>query len=334
MRTLAWLAPLLLAVAACQNGPRAAADAAGRYGQVLRLSPALDAVIDPEAAVEWLAEGFQWAEGPLWVAEQQMLLFSDVPTNRVYRWRPGLGVDVYLKPSGYTGLQGRREGANGLALDGEGRLLLCQHGDRRLARMLAPLDAPEADFLTLADRYQGRRLNSPNDLAVHSSGAVYFTDPPYGLAGDPPAIRELPFNGVYRWRDGAGVELLEDGLSRPNGIAFSPDEARLYVANSDPERAIWMVYPVQADGRLGPGRVFFDATAAVAEAPGLPDGLKVDRRGVIFATGPGGVWIFTPTGEHLGTVQIDRPVANVALDEAGGWLYMTADDRLLRIRLR
>ncbi len=212
--------------------------------------------------------------------------------------------------------------------------MLCQHGDRRVARLEAPLSAPEPRFSTLADRYEGRRLNSPNDGVYDSTGNLYFTDPPYGLAGgaDDPA-RELPFSGVYRLGVDGRLTLLTKELSRPNGIALSPDERTLYVANSDPERAIWMAYELLADGTLGDGRVFFDATARVGKRPGLPDGLKVDGAGNLFATGPGGVWVLSPEGRHLGTILTTQATANCAFDADGSTLYMTADDYLLRIRL-
>jgi gluconolactonase len=203
-----------------------------------------------------------------------------------------------------------------------------------MARMEAPLDAPRAEFATLADRFDGKRLNSPNDAAFHSSGALYFTDPPYGLAEGPDdPSRELPFSGVYRAAPDGAVTLLTDELSRPNGIAFSPDEKILYVANSDPERAIWMAYPVLEDGSIGEGRLFFDATAWVPDRPGLPDGMAVDAAGNLFATGPGGVLVLTSDGRHLGTLHTTQATSNCTLGEGGRSLFITADRYLLRIRL-
>ncbi len=331
----------------------AAAGGPALTGRVERLSPALDALIDPAARPEVLAEGFVWSEGPLWIADAGggggSLLFSDVPRDSIYRWREddarwreNDGLSLWLRPSGYTGdvPRGGEPGSNGLALDAAGRLVLCQHGDRRLARLDAPLDRPLAGprpvFETLADRHDGRRFNSPNDLAVARDGAVYFTDPPYGLAGGPddPA-REIPIHGIYRRAPDGAVTLLTGELSRPNGVALSPDERTLYVANSDPGRALWMAYDLAPDGSLGAGRVLFDATAWVGDKrPGLPDGLKVDRLGNLFATGPGGVLIFSPAGEHLGTVRTGRPTANCAFGGDGSTLYMTAGDALMRIPLR
>jgi gluconolactonase len=200
--------------------------------------------------------------------------------------------------------------------------------------MDAPLTAPEASFTTIADRYDGMRFSSPNDAVFDSRGTLYFTDPPYGLPegpGDP--TQETPFHGVYRLGVDGEVTLLTDELSRPNGIALSPDEKTLYVANSDPERAIWMAYDLLPSGRIANGRVFFDATDLVGESPGLPDGLKVDAAGNLFATGPGGVLVFSPDGRHLGTIRTTQATANCAFDEDGATLYMTADGYLLRIRL-
>lgn len=306
-------------------------------GEIERLDPAFDAIVSPQARIEVLAEGFDWAEGPVWVPEGEYLLFSDVPRNRIYRWRAGEGHRIWLEPSGYTGEvpRGGEPGSNGLRLDHDGRLLLCQHGDRRVARLATPLAAPRPRFTTLADRFEGRRFNSPNDLALHSDGSVYFTDPPYGLAAGPQdPSRELEYTGVFRLDPDGAVSLLTRELSRPNGIAFSPDEKTLYVANSDPERAVWIAHVVLPDGSITDGRVFFDATAWVPERPGLPDGLEVDRHGNLFATGPGGVLVLSPDGRHLGTIRTTRPTANCAFGDDQRTLYMTADDLLLRLRLQ
>jgi gluconolactonase len=301
-------------------------------GHIERLDPALDALVAPDARVEKLAEGFKWSEGPVW--DGGGVLFSDVPNNVVWRWKEGTpGVVELLRPSGYTGStpRGGEPGANGLTFDGAGALVLCQHGDRRIAR----LDG-DRHFATVADRYDGKRFNSPNDVVVRSNGDVYFTDPPYGLEGhekDP--AKEIPWSGVYRRAAADGqVTLLTKELAFPNGIAFSPDEKRLYVSNSDPEHAIWMVYDVTGDGGVANGRVFFDATAMVkAGKKGLPDGMKIDQRGNLFATGPGGVLVFTPDGRQLGTIVTGEPTANCAFGDDGGTLYMTANNKLCRIRL-
>jgi gluconolactonase len=316
--------------------PEPAATPTRTIGEIERLDAAIDELIPADAVIEVVAEGFDWAEGPLWVAQGGYVLFSDVPNNRIYRWREGEGHAVWLEPSGYTGEvpSAGEPGSNGLLFDDVGRLLLCQHGDRRVARLQAPLGAPVANFVTVADRFDGMRFNSPNDAVLHSSGAIYFTDPPYGLAGGPedPA-REMDFTGVFRIDPDGSVSLLTADLSRPNGLAFSRDETVLYVANSDAERAVWMAFEVLAGGDLGAGRVFFDATEWVGRRPGLPDGLKVDAQGHLFATGPGGVLVLHPDGRHLGTIATGKPTANCAFDDGGRNLYITADDSLLRVRL-
>lgn len=307
-------------------------------GTIERLDPALDALVPPDAQMEIVIDGIQWCEGPLWIPDDGgFVICSDIPQNTIRRWDVRSGASVYLTPSGYTGTppRGGETGSNGLTLDRQGRLILCQHGDRRLARMDAPLAAPEPKFVTLAERYDGKRLNSPNDAAVHSSGAIYFTDPPYGLEKNmDDSAKELDFQGIYRVTPDGQLTLLSKELERPNGIAFSPDEKTLYVADSHPPRPIWMAYPVKEDGTLGEGRVFFDGAALVAKGlKGLPDGMKVDQHGNIFAGGPGGILIFSPDGKHLGTLLTGEPTANCAFGEDGSTLFVASNHNLLRIRL-
>jgi len=306
---------------------------AATLGRVERVDPAFDRLVAPDATLELLAANkFEWAEGPVWDAAGQRLLFSDVPRNLIWQWSQASGLKEFLKPSGYTGttpFTGHEPGSNGLAFNKAGELVLCQHGDRRVARRV------DGKFVTLADRYAGKRLNSPNDLAIRSNGDVYFTDPPYGLpkhTADPG--RELDFQGVYRLDAKGALTLLTKELQRPNGLAFSPDEKTLYVANSDPEKAILMAFPVKADGSLGAGSVFFDVTAAVGKQPGLPDGLKVSTDGTVWATGPGGVLVYSPQGKHLGTLATGVATANVAFGDDGSTLYLTADKNLVRVRTR
>jgi gluconolactonase len=299
-------------------------------GHVVRQDARLDQLIPKDAKIEVLASGFAWTEGPLWIKDGGYLIFSDIPRNSVMKWKQGEGVSLFMKPSGYTGVAdyGREPGSNGLTIDAQGRVIFCEHGDRRVSRL-----EPGGGKRTLVDNYQGRRLNSPNDGAYKSDGALYFTDPPYGLPkreNDP--MRELDFFGVYRLTADGKLTLLTREMTRPNGIAFSPDEKTLYVAQSDPQRAIWMAFPVNADGTLGKGRVFYDATAAVEKLPGLPDGMKVDQKGNVFATGPGGVYIFSPDGELLGRIDTGQRTANCAWGDDGSVLYMTADSHLCRIR--
>src|SRR5262249_22704267 len=283
--------------------------------------------------IEVLAGGFKWTEGPVWDKRTNSLLFSDIPNNRVVRWSAKDGVKDFLKPSGYTGTEefkGIEPGSNGLAIDKDGNLILCQHGDRRIAR----LAKDGKTFETIVDKYMGKRFNSPNDLVFAKNGDMYFTDPPYGLPKqmEDPA-KELDFQGVYRLSAKGELVLLTKEMSRPNGIALSPDEKTLYVANSDPERAVWMAFEVKADGTLGKGRVFFDATKWVGkERPGLPDGMKVDQKGNLFATGPGGVLVFARDGTHLGTVATGVPTANCAFGGDGTVLYVAANHWICRIQ--
>jgi len=310
-------------------------------GSIERLDPRFDALVPPGAVIETLAMGFAWSEGPVWVASDKgglpagCLLFSDIPNNRVHRWQPGKGLDIFMEPAGFTGPAeyGRERGSNGLTLDAAGRLVLCEHGDRRVSRL-----EPGGGKKTLVDAYQGKRLNSPNDLAIHSSGAIYFTDPPYGLpkGWDDPR-RELGFCGVYRLAADGTLTLECDTMTRPNGIAFSPDEKTLYVAQSDPAAPIWRAFAIAANGTLtdgaAGGRVFFDASDLSKTRRGLPDGLKVDRAGNVFATGPGGVLVFAPDGTHLGTLLTGQATANCGFGEDGSSLFITADSLLCRVRL-
>lgn len=323
-------APLMLFVVGFANSH---AQAHQTVGRIERLDPALDALIPRDARIEKLAEGFAWAEGPVWRTQNRELLFSDVPKNTIYRWTAAQGLTVFLRPSGYTvpNPPGRELGSNGLTVDARGALVMADHGNRQIAR----LDDSLFVKATLAARYQGKRFNSPNDLVFRSNGDLYFTDPPYGLKGlnDDPA-KELQYSGVYRMTPGGQISLLIRDLRFPNGIAFSPDEKTLYVSNSDETRPVWMAYDVQVDGSLGRSRVLFDATALVREKrPGLPDGLRVDRHGNLFAGGPGGILVISPEGKHLGTIVTGEPTANCAFGDDGSTLYMTANNKLLRIRL-
>ncbi len=339
-----FLACLLLT--ACNAGPSAEQAAPpekepARYstrGSIERLDAQLDNIISPEATIEVLAEGFEWTEGPVWVPQGGFLLFSDIPQNSVFKWTEKDSISLYLKPAGSSGeaAAGEEPGSNGLLLDRSGKLVLCQHGDRQLARMEAPLAEPKPVYTTIVSQYKGKRLNSPNDAVYLSNGQLYFTDPPYGLPGgaDSPQ-KELDFQGVYRFEEGKNtLTLLTKELSRPNGIGFSPDGKTMYVANSDPKKAIWMAYDVTSDGGIKNGRVFYDATAQVSQAKGLPDGMTVHSEGYVFATGPGGVWIFNPEGKHLGTIKTGEATANCTFGNNESVLYITADMYLLRLRLK
>jgi len=301
-------------------------------GQIERFDPRLGELIPSDAKIEVLSSGFDWAEGPVWVRDNDggYLLFSDIPPNSVMKWKEGVGVSLFLKPSGYTGATdyGKEPGSNGLLLDSQGRLVSCEHGDRRVS-VLTKLGGKR----TLVDNYQGKRLNSPNDGAFKSNGDLYFTDPPYGLPDGPDdARRELDFCGVYRLSADGKLTLLTKEMTRPNGIAFSPDERTLYVAQSDPKAALWMSFPVLEDGTLGQGHVFADVTNMVGKHKGLPDGMKVDKYGNLFASGPGGIHVFAPDGTALGRIDTGEASANCAWGNDGSVLYICADMYICRVK--
>lgn len=326
-----WILSLLML--ACTATAEAQLHPRPTTAPVIRLLDPRFARLVPETArIEKVVDGHEWVEGPLWVRNGGYLLFSDVVKNAIYRWKSGEGESVFLQPSGYTGsarFAGAEPGSNGLALDGAGRLVFARHGDRQIARR-----EPDGHTIVLADRYRGKRLNSPNDLTVHSSGAVYFTDPPFGLpkSYDDPG-KELPHQGVYRVGPDGVITLLTDELSAPNGIVFSPDERTLYVSNADARRLIWMAFDVNRDGGLGAGRVFFDGTEAFAGRRGTADGMKADARGNLFAVGPGGVYVFDPTGVLLGWLDFGGNVGNVAWGEDGSTLFVAANSAVYRVRL-
>jgi len=300
-------------------------------GRVVRKDARLDALLPSGAELERVAGGVEWAEGPVWDRASRSLLFSDVPSNAILRWKAGEGTTVYLRPSGYTGtapFAGREPGSNGLAFDREGRLTFCRHGDRGIARR-----ERDGSITVLADRYEGRRLNSPNDLVFKSNGDLYFTDPPFGLPKgfDDPG-KELPFQGVYRLSRGGRLTLLTADVRAPNGIGFSPDEKTLYVANADPARPVWYAFDVREDGTLGPARVFYDGSAWASRGPGVPDSLKVDASGNVWAAAPNGVYVIAPDGALLGEIETDVATGNCAFGEDGRTLFVAANHQIGRIR--
>jgi gluconolactonase len=296
---------------------------------VERRDARLASVLPEEPVLEHLASGFQFTEGPVWLPAERSLLFSDPNDNTIYRWNEEAGVSVYRVKSGYAGVdigEYHQPGSNGLALDAQGRLTIDEHGNRRVTRL-----EKNGVLTVLADRFEGRRLNSPNDLVYRSDGALYFTDPPFGLPKvyDDPR-KELPYSGVFRLKDGT-LDLLSTDLKGPNGLAFSPDERHLYVTNWDEQKKIVMRYEVTADGRLTGGRVFFDMTAAPGEE--ALDGVKVDDAGNLFVSGPAGLWVIAADGTHLGTVKLPELAANMAWGgEDGKSLYLTARTGLYRLR--
>ena len=308
-------------------------------GSIERFDPALDNIISTNAKIEVIAEGFEWSEGPLWIEKHNMLLFSDVPKNTIYKWTEAKGKEIYLHPSGYTGdvpSPCKEPGSNGLTLDGAGNLVLCQHGDRQMGRMDAPIDRPEPKFFPLANKYNNKRFNSPNDAVFNSAGELFFTDPPYGLQtqDDTDPKKEIPFNGVYKVKTNGDVILLVDSITRPNGLAFLPGEKKLIVACSAGDKPNWYVFDVQGDSLVN-GKIFYSAVNEKKEkVNGSPDGLKIDKSGNVFATGPGGVYIFNSEGKKLGIIKFKESTSNCALSPDEKTLYITNDMNLVRVRLR
>ena len=312
----------------------------GQGGEIVRLDPKLDEIVSADAKVEKLAGSLSFAEGPVWVRQGGYLLFSDIPANAINKWTPDGKVSVAVKPSGFTGADPaavgseinngkdvvRLIGSNGLTLDRQGRIVLAAHGDRAIVRI-----EKNVQRTVLADRYEGKRLNSPNDLVYKADGALYFTDPAFGLPKrDDDSKKELPFDGVYLLKDGK-LQLLDKTFAAPNGIALSPGEKYLYV--DDSVKKLIMRYEVQMNDTIAKGQTFIDMSAD--QAPGVPDGMKVDQKGNVYCTGPGGLWIMSPEGKHLGTVKAPEAPANLAFgDSDGKSLYLTARTGLYRIRLK
>lgn len=312
----------------------------GQYptvGKIHILDPRMQSLIDPDAKIEVVAQGFTWSEGPVWVKKGQYLLFTDVPENVIHRWSEKDGLSVFLKPAGYTGSvhYSDEPGANGLIINKKGNLVSCEHGDRRIAEM--PLDAP-GKKRTLAHMFEGKKLNSPNDLVQRKTGDYFFTDPPYGLPGRGKAepAKELDFQGIFRINTKGELSLQAKDMTRPNGLAFTLDEKTLIVAQSDPKAVIWNAYPIDADGNLGSPKIFFDGMPLVKQGlRGGGDGMKVDAQGNVWATGPGGVLIISPAGELLGRIEGGSANANVAFGGPDGkTLFITADMNLLRVQTK
>jgi gluconolactonase len=321
--------------------------AAAAYSQdVQKLDPSLDKFIAADAKLERVATGFnKWTEGPVWTRDGS-LLFAEIPSNNIDRWKPSdEKASVFMHPSGYQGSEpygGPESGSNGMTLDADGRVAVAGHARRNVWR-LESVD-PQAQITVLADSYQGKKLNSPNDLVYKSDGSLYFTDPPYGLPtqGDSDPLKEQTVNGVYRipgarqHKAGAPPEndklqLIIKDIKRPNGIAFSPDEKYLYIAESGDK--VWLRYTVQPDGSVTDGKPFLDAKTD--STPGAPDGMRVDKKGNIYSAGPGGVWIISPEGKHIGTIKVPEVVGNVAWgDRDGKTLYIVASTSVFKVRTK
>jgi gluconolactonase len=306
-------------------------------GQLEKYDPTLDSIIAPNTKAEIIAAGFDWSEGPLWVESQQMLLFSDVPLNTVYQWTEKSGTKVYLKPSGFTGndSKSKEPGSNGLTLDSEGRLVLCQHGNRQIAIMDAALDKPQAKFISLANKYEGKKFSSPNDLVFNNAGELFFTDPPYGLEkrSDDDPQKETTCNGVYKVKKDGTVLLLVDSITRPNGIAFSPDQKKILIACSDPAKPNWYVFDVDGD-TLTNGKIFYSALGFDKSWKGMPDGFKIGKNGIVYASGPGGIYFFNLEGKKLGLLHLTESASNCALSADEKTLYITNDMYVLRVKLK
>lgn len=318
----------MLFLVACSRAPASVrATEKGSIGKIIRLDPAFDALVSADAKIERVATGFAFTEGPLWRPEG-VLWFSDVPGNLVRSVSPAGEVKVIIRNAGgtVTAPPGAFIGPNGMIADTDGGVLLCQHGNRRIVRV-----SEDMSITPYLEKFEGHRFNSPNDLVYRNDGALYFTDPPYGLSkqDDDPA-KELNFNGVFLYKDRKLTVVARD-LTRPNGIALSPDEKTLYVSNSDEKKRLWMRYDVAPDGMVSNGRVFYDLTDAKEQ--GIPDGMKVDSQGNIYAAGPEGVWVFSSEGKHLGTIQPGETVANCAWGGDGKTLYITASTGIYRIRV-
>ena len=301
-------------------------------GSVERLSAEIEQYIPQNAVIEILAEGFDWSEGPVWVEELGAVLFSDVPNNKIYQWVEKKGLQVFRNPSGFTNIvpNSKEQGSNGLTLDANNKLIICMHGDRRIARLD---DWNKNDFTTVVGEFEGKLFNSPNDLVYARNGDLYFTDPPYGFKnGDKDSLKQIPFNGVYKLSQAGELSLLVKDLERPNGIALSNDESILYVTNSHAGNPGIMAYDLKADG-VSNGRLFFDGKALSKKDKGSFDGLKIHPSGTIFTTGPGGVLVINDTGTHLGTIRTEVRSANCAFGPDFKTLYMTSDNYLTRIKL-
>ncbi len=329
---LGLLAPILIGACSTSDLP-----ATETIGSIDRRTNAMDAIVTPSTQIEVLARGFTWPEGPVWVEEEGALYFNDVPENKMYRWTQDTGAELFLTPSGGSTPEMseimREPGANGIIewAEAPGKLVLADHG----ARGLSVLDPINKTRNTIVSSFDGKSLNSPNDIVAHSDGALFFTDPPYGLRGlNEAPEKELSHNGVYRLEKGGAAQLVIEDLSFPNGIGLSPDEDTLYVAVSDPENAVIMAYDTSKEGGVSNARVFFNAMPELRDGGGLPDGMDIARNGTLFATGPEGVYVLNPeSGEVIGVISTGFATSNCTLDDAEEYLYMTSSSVLARVRV-
>lgn len=339
---------MIVAMSSCNNmtgtGKKDSVAAVSSTDTVKKISPHISILdseglnlIDSAASIETIAEGFKWTEGPVYISDSDYLIFSDVPANKVYKWKEARGTSVFLEPSGYTGTAPKEKepGSNGLVIDKNGKLVLCQQGNRQISRMKSSLNDPKPQFEIIVSTYKGKKFNSPNDLVFAANGNLYFTDPPYGLDhGLKDSTKELPFQGVYCIRPGGKILLITDKVSYPNGIALSPDNKILYISNSDNENKEWIRYELNGEGLPVKDSVFYRVSAEEGKVPGNPDGMKVDARGYIFATGPGGVWVFNPAGKVIARIYTGQLTSNCYIDQSHHMLYMTCDSYVMRVKLK
>lgn len=323
---------LLLSIMSCQSKLKYKTT-----GTIERLDPALDSIITTTQIPEIIADGLDWSEGPLWIEKNNLLLFSDVPRDTIFKWTEKNGKEVYLTPSGYTDTVKRsgEMGSNGLLLDKDGNLVLCQHGNRQMAKMESTIDKPIAKYLPIANQYKGKKFNSPNDAVYNRAGELFFTDPPYGLEQnmDDPK-KEIPFQGLYKVKANGEVILITDTLTRPNGIAFMPGEKTLLIANSDGAKPNWYAIELGNGDTILSASIFYSAAGYDKSLKGGCDGLKIDSKGNVFATGPGGIWIFNRRGKLLGKIKLDEASSNVALSPDEKTMYITNDMYVLRLIMR
>ncbi|GAB1855502.1 hypothetical protein MHTCC0001_03360 [Flavobacteriaceae bacterium MHTCC 0001] len=303
------------------------------YGYIERLDEALDTIVAKDAKIQLVARGFNWSEGPVWLPKSQKIVFSDVPENKIYGWSEKEGLHVYMEPSAFSVNEKNIKGSNGLTLDLDGNLILCQVGDRMISRLVGLKDANHPEFEPIVTKFKGKRFNSPNDLVYDKKGNLYFTDPSFGLGSKK---SELGFNGVYFLSKNGDVALLDKTIDKPNGIAISPDGATLYVADSNFDiPSIW-AFDIVTDGKVRNKRRFFDARKALKNSidKQKSDGMKIDKDGNIFLAGPGGVLIISPEGKHLGTIKLDKKTGNCEFTDDGKYLFITCDNYLLRVELK
>jgi gluconolactonase len=334
----------IIIIAGCNNTPSSKKKAAASAETILDTSRHISIldrealhIIDSSAAIEIIAAGFKWSEGPVYISNGDYLLFSDVPANRIHKWKEGKGTSVFLEPSGYTGTvpKEKEPGSNGLVIDKNGHLVLCQQGNRQMARMRSSLDDPKPQFETIASSYEGKKFNSPNDAVFAANGNLYFTDPPYGLKnGIKDSTKELSFQGVFCVKPDGKVKLVTDKVSYPNGIALSPDNKFLFISNSDNDNKEWLKFELNEDGLAVKESLFYRVSAEDGKIKGNPDGMKINNGGYIFATGPGGIWIFNPAGKVIARIYTGQLTSNCFLDPSQKTLYMTCNSYVMRLKLK